>query len=331
MAEIDKFSLLKATFNNERTEKVPYSLWKHFVEADKTPEGLSHAQLEFQQKFDSDLMKISPHGSYCVVDFGGTLGGYRPISGSRICDRTPILTISDWETLEPVDPNEGEFGAQVKAVELIHHQIENVIPSMMTIFSPFMVASKLDPVILEHLLQDRTLIEEQINMLTKVMIEFAEAVLDAGADGLFIATQHFNTSLQHKDLQDFEFKPMKSLLLRISQRSTFNVLHLHGESPFFRLATELPNLQGINWHDQRTSPNLLEARQDFDGALLGGLDEMNVLRTGPEVEIQQSIATTYRRFNGRGLIFAPGCVLSQDITEINLGVVTDTINSLLPI
>ncbi|MFX0185289.1 MAG: uroporphyrinogen decarboxylase family protein, partial [Candidatus Hodarchaeota archaeon] len=150
MAELDRFSLIKATFNHERTEKVPYSLWKHFVEADKTPEGLAQAQHDFQKKFDSDIMKISPHGSYCVVDFGGILGEYSPVSGSRICERTPILSLSDWETIEPVDPNEGEFGAQIKAVELIYQQVENEVPTMMTIFSPFMVASKLDPAILEH-------------------------------------------------------------------------------------------------------------------------------------------------------------------------------------
>ena len=120
MDEIDRFSLMKAVFEHQKTEKVPYALWKHFPEADRTSEGLANAQLDFQQKFASDLMKISPHGSYCVVDFGGILGDYRPISGSRICDKAPILSLSDWDTLEPVDPNDGEFGAQIKAVKLIH-------------------------------------------------------------------------------------------------------------------------------------------------------------------------------------------------------------------
>jgi len=331
MAEIDKFSLIKATFNHEQTEKVPYSLWKHFVEADKTPEGLAQAQLDFQQKFDSDIMKISPHGSYCVVDFGGILGDYQPVSGSRICERAPILSLSDWETLEPVDPNEGEFGAQIKAVELIHQQVENEVPTMMTIFSPFMVASKLDPAILEHLFQDRKLLKEQINMLTRLMMEFTGAVLDAGTDGLFIATQHFNSSLPQEELQDFEFQPIKSILLEVTRKSTFNVLHLHGEKPYFRLATEFPNVQGINWHDQRTTPTLLEARQDFNGGLIGGLEEMNLLRTGSEKEIEQAILEIYRQFNDRGLIFAPGCVLSQDIPEGNLVQVIKTINTLYPI
>ena len=331
MAKIDRFSLIKATFERQKTEKVPYALWKHFPEADKTSEGLANAQLDFQQKFASDLMKISPHGSYCVVDFGGILGDYRPISGSRICDRPPISSLSDWETLEPVDPNDGEFGAQIKAVELIHHQVENEIPTMMTIFSPFMVASKLDPSLLDHLLKDRQLLISQISILTKIMSGFASSALDAGSDGLFIATQHFNSALPHEELQDFEFQPMKSLLNQVGKKSSFNVLHLHGEEPYFNLAIKLPSVQAINWHDQQTTPSLLEARQEFSGGLLGGLDEMTVLRKDDKEEIQQSIQMVYNQFNNRGLIFAPGCVVPQDVPDDNLKIVTETINAFIPI
>ena len=330
MDEIDRFSLVKDTFQQQKTEKIPYALWKHFPEADKTAEGLASAQLDFQRKFNSDLMKISPHGNYCVVDFGGVLGDYRPVSGSRICDIPPISSLSDWETLEPVDPNDGEFGVQIKAVKLIHQQVENVVPTMMTIFSPFMVASKLDPSLLDHISQDRELINNQIGMLSKLTNEFAGAVLDAEADGLFIASQHFNATLQHGDLKDFEFHPMKSLLLQVVKKSDFNVLHLHGEDPYFKLATELPHIHAINWHDQRTSPSLKEARQIFNGGLLGGIDEMNVLRKGNEKEIQDSIKNLFGHFERRGLIFSPGCVLPQDVSDEKLKVIIDTINSLSP-
>ncbi|MFW9906845.1 MAG: uroporphyrinogen decarboxylase family protein [Candidatus Thorarchaeota archaeon] len=331
MAKIDRFSLIKATFNRQKTEKVPYALWKHFPEADKTSEGLAKAQLDFQQRFDSDLMKISPHGSYCVVDFGGILGDYRPVSGSRICDKPPISSLSDWETLEPVDPNDGEFGAQVKAVNLIHIQVENEIPTMMTIFSPFMVASKLDPSLLDHIFQDQQLLSDQITMLSKVMGDFASSVLDAGSDGLFIATQHFNSTLPQDRLQDFEFQPIKSILNQVTKKSSFNVLHLHGEEPYFKIATQLPSVHAINWHDQQTPPSLLEARQEFSDGLLGGLDEMTVLRQNDQNKIKQSINKVYGQFNSRGLVFAPGCVLPLDVPENNLAVVVETIKSLIPV
>lgn len=331
MVENDKFSLLKAAFQREKTEKVPYALWKHFTEADKTPEGLAKAQLEFQEKYDSDFMKISPHGSYCVVDFGGILGDYRPISGSRICERPPIITLNDWESLEPVDPNDGEFGAQIRAVELIHREVENLVPTIMTIFSPFMVASKLDPSLLEHLHQDPDLIESQIKMLTKLMREFSESSLDAGSDGLFIATQHFNSQLKLDDIKSFEVEPIGHLIETAGRKSTITVLHLHGDKPYFRLATEFHNMHAINWHDQHTDPSLNEARKDFEGGLLGGLNEMGEFRSGSKDDVHKSIIDVYKKFDDRGLIFAPGCVLPLDIPDENIVQVVETIKSILPV
>ncbi|MFW9856977.1 MAG: uroporphyrinogen decarboxylase family protein, partial [Candidatus Thorarchaeota archaeon] len=191
--------------------------------------------------------------------------------------------------------------------------------------------SKLDPALLEHLVQDRTLLKEQIQMLTKLMSEFCGAVLDAGSDGLFLTTQHFNSLLSASSLNDFEFQPLKALLDQYHHKSAFNVLHLHGNSPFFHKATELPHVSAINWHDQRTKPSLLEARQHFDRGLLGGLDEMGILKTGTRGDIEQAIYSIHRQFNDWGLMFAPGCVLPLDIPDEHLTWVAEAINSLQPI
>ena len=58
---------------------------------------------------------------------------------------------------------------------------------------------------------------------------------------------------------------------------------------------------------------------------------MDLLRKGSTEEIQKSIETLFREVNDRGLIFAPGCVLPQDVPSNNLNTVGDTINSLIPI
>ncbi|MHA2139833.1 MAG: uroporphyrinogen decarboxylase family protein [Candidatus Hodarchaeales archaeon] len=331
MTTSDKYTALEAVMKQQLTMEVPYAVWKHFVEADRTATGLAEAQLQFQKEFNSIFMKISPHGNYCVVDFGGILGGYRPISGSRICERMPILSVDDWETLEPVDPNEGEFGEQLKAVELITRETEGKVPTVMTVFSPFMVASKLDPNLLENLSQDRDLLTSQLKMLTKVMNDFSQSALDAGADGLFLATQHFNEQLRLDDLHEYDYQPMESILENSKRKSFFNILHLHGDKPYFRKASELPSVHAINWHDQQTSPSLTEGRQHFDGALLGGLDEMGIMRGGSSTQIQEEIIRIYREFDGRGIIFAPGCVLPQNFSDEQINYVITAIASLQPV
>ena len=102
---MDKFNLIKRAFKAEPIEKVPYAIWKHFPEFDKTPEGLFKAQMKFQNEFDSDIMKISISGRAFTSDFGAKLGGYNPESGSRICVKYPIEKIKDWENIRTIDIN----------------------------------------------------------------------------------------------------------------------------------------------------------------------------------------------------------------------------------
>ena len=47
-----------------------YSLWKHFPGQDLRPEDSVKAHLDFQRLVQSDLIKISPHSKFALVDFG---------------------------------------------------------------------------------------------------------------------------------------------------------------------------------------------------------------------------------------------------------------------
>ena len=327
---MDKFERINKAFRSESTDFVPYALWKHFPEYDKSPEGLFKAQLEFQDKFDSDIMKIAIHGRTFVVDFGAELGGYNPDSGSRICIKQPIQDIDDWETIEVVDPNSGEFGKQIKAMELIGRETEGKIPTMMTVFSPFMVASQMDANIIEHYNINPKLIKGQIKMLTSLLTDFIKGAIDAGANGIFLATQHFNNRFEKQSRRELEFKPMESLIKNGLKADNFCVIHLHGDNPDYELALQLPNVAAINWHDQQTSPNLTEARGMFSGALLGGLNTEIWSQIPKLSEIGERIISVYNTFKGRGLILSPGCVVPQPVGEEQLTLAVKTIKNLKP-
>ncbi len=327
---MDKFERINKAFRSETTDLVPYALWKHFPEYDKTPEGLFKAQMEFQNKFDSDIMKISIHGRTFVVDFGAELGGYNPDSGSRICIKQPIQDINDWETIEVVDPNSGELRKQIKAMELIGRETEGKIPTMMTVFSPFMVASQMDAKIIENYNQNPKLIKGQIKMLTSLLTDFVKGAIDAGANGIFLATQHFNNRLEMQARKELEFDPMESLITNGLKADNFCVIHLHGDNPDYELATELPHVSAINWHDQQTTPNLNEARKIHSGALLGGLNTEIWPQISNISEIGEKINAVYTDYNGKGLILSPGCVLPQQVSEEQIASAVKTIKNLKP-
>ncbi len=324
---MDKFNLIKKAFKAEPTERLPYAIWKHFPEFDKSPEGLLKAHVKFQEEFDSDIMKISISGRAFSSDFGTELGGYDPDSGSRICLKYPIEKLEDWENIKQIDVTNGEFGNQIKAMKLISREVEGKVPTMMTVFSPFMVASQIDKDVISHFRKDPEFVGEQFKILVSAMTEFTKASIDSGADGIFLATQHFNDNLNDKERVELEFNPMKSLITKTIKNHNFVVLHLHGDLPDFELATKLP-VDAINWHDQQTSPNLSEAKKIFKGGLLGGLNAESWKGLSNPEEISSLISSFYKNFKGSGLILAPGCVIPQFISESIIGTVVKTIKNL---
>jgi len=324
---MDKFDLIKKALKAEPTERVPYAIWKHFPEFDKSSEGLLRAQMIFQNKFDSDIMKISISGRAFASDFGAELGGYDPDSGSRIGVKYPIEVLEDWWKVKKIDVTKGEFGKQIKAMGLIHREVEGKIPTMMTVFSPLMVASEIDRNIVSHYRKDSKVVGEQFKIIVSAMTDFANASLDAGADGIFLATQHFNDKLTFEERRELEFKPMNSLIKKTIKKNNFVVLHLHGDKPDYKLATELP-IDAINWHDQQTTPSLSEARKIFKGGLLGGLNAEAWKDISNPTDVSSMITAVYNNFEGSGLIISPGCVIPQFISDSIIGVAVSTIKNL---
>jgi len=324
---MDKFDLINKALKAEPTERVPYAIWKHFPEFDKSSEGLLRAQMIFQNKFDSDIMKISISGRAFASDFGAELGGYDPDSGSRIGVKYPIEVLEDWWKVKKIDVTKGEFGKQIKAMGLIHREVEGKIPTMMTVFSPLMVASEIDRNIVSHYRKDSKVVGEQFKIIVSAMTDFANASLDAGADGIFLATQHFNDKLTFEERRELEFKPMNSLIKKTIKKNNFVVLHLHGDKPDYKLATELP-IDAINWHDQQTTPSLSEARKVFKGGLLGGLNAEAWKDISDPLDVVSLIYSVYESFKGPGLIIAPGCVIPQFVSDSTIDAAVSAIKNL---
>jgi len=93
------------------------------------------------------------------------------------------------------------------------------------------------------------------------------------------------------------------------------------------LAKEYP-VQAVNWHDRTTSPSLREARSQFDGALVGGVERYTTLLQGdPQTvaaEVRDAIAQTG---GGVGYIVSAGCVISIPTPESNIKAAIGTVMS----
>lgn len=317
--------MLLETFKGKNSDFPLFSLWKHFPQDDRDPERLAEAHIKFYNQHQFDLMKISPHGRYPVVDYGCIIAkDFDPITGSTRCEECTIHSIQDWTSLENASINEGEYGNQIKMVGILGKKLED-LPKMMTIFSPLMVASKMDCDLVERMRSNPDKLYDAFHVLYEDLLEFALSSIDAGANGLFLASQHFRkTELTWDEVERFEISFMKKLLKETKNKSDFNIIHIHGQEIEFRKVVEEIDAEGLNWHDQLTWPSISEAAEIFPKGLLAGIDETQTLVEGDAEKIKMNILDAVKESekHDNRVIISPGCVIpitasDDSITEIS--------------
>jgi uroporphyrinogen decarboxylase len=155
------------------------------------------------------------------------------------------------------------------------------------------------------------------------MVRYVRASIEAGADGLFFATQ---TSTPEFITQEENGRWGAAYAQRVLEAarglSTVTLLHIHGRDIFFDQIAALP-VNAVNWHDRLTAPSLAEAKRRVSHAVVGGLAEGTTLRTGPAAAIAAQVKDALAQTGGTGIIVGPGCVLPLDVPDAHLQAVVD--------
>ncbi|MHA2135598.1 MAG: uroporphyrinogen decarboxylase family protein [Candidatus Thorarchaeota archaeon] len=333
---MSKFDLLEQTLLGNLDVTIPVSLWRHFPNKDRTPEGLAAAEQAFHRVYDHDVVKISFHGRYPVVDWGCMAVYDGAISGSTTCSSCVIEQSSDWEVLEPLDVNSGELGKQVRAVEIIREYAHGRVPTLATIFDAPMVASKLCyGTLTQYINEYPDVMKSVLEMINNVMIDFGRATLEAGADGVFIASQHSTRStVSDEQYDEFVYPFDNKLVSALRGKARYVVMHLHAQEQDdqvrFQKIANTPGIDALNWEDQTAWPSLREGKKLSRKAVFGGIDHNNILRTGTPDDVKAQIQKTAQDASLQGLVFAPGCVITVDTPQENIAAVANAVRSLDP-
>ncbi len=333
---MSKYELIQQTFLGNIEDRIPITLWKHHPEDDRTPEGLSRAEIRFHTKFNHDILKVSFFGHYPCIDFGCVAEYDGANTGSTTLVEAAVTKISDWETFEPLDVNTGEFGNQVRAVELIHNYTHGRVPTMATIFDGPMVADKIcGKELSKYLDESPEIMESALELITDVMVDFARATLEAGADGLFIASQHStHAAISDEHYKKYIYPQDLRLISKLRGKAKFIVMHLHareeGEQIRFDKISRTPGLSGINWEDQTSSHTLRQGKKLSRKTVLGAIDHNGMFRTGNPDEAAEQILKAAKDAGYKKLVIAPGCVITQDTPEENIQSVVEAVRGIDP-
>ncbi len=320
MATMSKRERVLAVLNGERADRVPISLWGHFPSDPHRAEELAAATIESQRRFDWDFVKLMPSGMYYPEALGCTL---TPASGPGAVNGLADSIIKqpeDWERLPVLDPREGWLAEHVRAVRLVREALGPDVPIIQTLFSPLTVAHKLSL----HLPYERSLreyrssLEAGLRAITEGSKRFAEATLEAGADGFFFATQEVNRdTLSEADFLALGKRYDLEILNLVAGRASFLLLHVCRENILAELVADYP-VHAINWEIQKTRPTLAEARAVWRQTLVGGLDRHGALLTGTPDDVRSEVRRVVAEAGPERFIVSAGCALPTACPVANL-------------
>jgi uroporphyrinogen decarboxylase len=307
-------------------DRPPVAFWQHAPAVDHTAAGLAEAMLSFHRRYDLDLIKVMSSGVYCVEDWGCRVAYTGAILGNKLCVEHAVRATADWTRIRPLDPGAGALGRELEAVRRIVAGRPDDAPVLHTLFTPLTIARKLaGDRLWGDLRGDPEAVLPALDAIAETMGRYAMSALEAGADGLFLATQTATTELvSESELERFELPFVRQVVEAARGRSRLTLLHLHGTGIYFDRLAALP-AHAVNWHDRLTAPPLADGARRFPGAVVGGLDEGTALRTGSAAAIAAQVDDAIAQVGGVGLIVAPGCGLPLDVPPAALLVVIEAV------
>jgi uroporphyrinogen decarboxylase len=325
---MDKRDRVLAALSRKPVDRPPLSFWRHVPDVDHTAPGLAEAMLAFQRRWDLDFVKVMSSGVYCVEDWGCAVAYQGSPNGAKQCTKHAVQGRGDWARIRALDPGAGALGRELEAVRLIARGRADNAPILHTLFSPLTVARKLaGDRLVEDLRQDPAAVEPALDAITETTARHARAALDAGADGLFFATQAAAPDVvTAEENARFDLPRMRRMLDAVAGRSVFTLLHVHGRDIYFDQAAGLP-VHAMNWHDRLTAPRLADAHRRFAGALVGGLGEGRTLLNGPPEAAAAEARDALAQTGGVGVIVGPGCVLPLATPDAHLAAVVAAVKS----
>jgi uroporphyrinogen decarboxylase len=320
---VNKKERVEAALHGDPVDRVPASVWGHDYEREWSAQGLAEATVENFTRYDWDYVKVNPRASYHVENWKVRV---RP-SGEKhkgpVFEDAPIKSASDWKRLRPQEPDQGALGEQLKALQLINHSVGYDAYFVQTIFSPLGIAQYLagnqsEPV-LYTIREDRSALHSALRVITETFTTFAIACLEYGASGIFYATNGWASQSLLTPDQYREFGEQYDLeFLDAIKRARLNILHNCGTHIYFDQLASYP-VHALSWAaTQDGNPDLLDGHKRSGKAVMGGISQQSVLKSGSAAQVRDEIGQALEQTGGRSLLLAPGCAIDPATPSKNL-------------
>ena len=329
---LGKRERVEAALAGRPVDRVPVSAWAHLLPDERTAGGLAKATVRWFREYDWDWIKVNPRATLFAEGFGARfdLNTYYGVLPRLTAPTRPFVL----EDLKPADPGQGSWAEHVDLLATLKHSLDGA-PFIQTMFSPastlgFLVGRPTDvtqlgvaenhaQTLLSLIRTQPRVVHQALDLITTGLEKLARASVAAGADGVFFAITKLarEGALTLAEFEEFG-KPYDQRVLKAVEGAKFNVLHLCGAKVYWKQALDYP-VSALNWASVgQANPSLTEARQSTDLALIGGVDEVNLLQTGSSTEVDAAAKEALSLGGTRKFLLAPGCCVEPTAPAENL-------------
>ena len=307
-----------AALRGEAVDRVPIAFWLHNFATENSAEGLSEETLRLARTFDWDFLKPQSRAQCFAEMWGLTYAPSRERAVPYTVTRAPLAGEADLKALRPADPGTGALGEQLQALRSIRKAVGSDTPVIWTVFAPLMVLPFLVAGGREQALglmrSAPGAVEHALDAMAETLAGYSRACVEAGADGLFYATNVATQALMSvEECRRFQ-RPFDLRVLAAAQGAPFNLLHVCGEGILFDEFTSYP-VTAFSWATVPGNPSLAEAHRRTGRAAVGGLPAKPHIGSATAEALAGRARQAIAEMKGRWLLLGPDCSINPDTPE----------------
>jgi len=299
--------LLTRVLGGESVEICPVFCWKHHPELDQNAGTLAAATLAFQERFDCDLVKVSPASTYQLRDYGLVDAWRNDPVGRRSVENVVVQTPEDWFGLPRLDPRTGFTGRLVEAVGLVRQALPAEIPVTITVFDPIFQAVTLAGLecLHEHMRLAPEAVMAGLDRILENSLDLIAVLRSEAIDGIFLASQQ--ALLQAFSAEEYIGfgLPGDQACLAAAAGLPFNMVHLHGSAVHAALFQDVPGIM-LHYDANPTNPRPDSLLARGVGVSTGPSPTL-LASDGPDAAVTAACEALLESCKGRSFVLSPGC------------------------
>ena len=307
-----------AALRGDPVDRVPLAFWLHNFATENSAAGLADETLRLHAAFAWDFLKPQSRAQCFAEMWGLTYAPSRERATPYTVTREPLASADDVARLRAVDPRTGALGEQLEALRAIRARVGPDVPIIWTVFSPLMVLPFLvrggKPQALALLRADGAAVERGLGAIAETLAAYARACLEAGADGLFYATNVATRALITADECRRFQRPFDRPILAAVTQAPFNLLHVCGEDVWFDEFTDYP-VTAFSWALAPANPSLKDGQRRTGRAVVGGLPAKPAIASMTADALSARATCAIDEMAGRWLLLGPDCSINPDTPE----------------